>query len=158
MNQKNISISTSLNKKEIRNQLDKIILQKATFFSFIKGKRFQGKIIDESFELITFDSPPIEIKGTIQDSKLTLLVKWDSMKSSIKGFIYALGYSAISAIFIWRLFENPKSIWLYIIGLFSLVIPYLIYKYFLLFHYSEPNPAYIIGYIRKTINGIIEKE
>ncbi|TXG36780.1 hypothetical protein [Seonamhaeicola maritimus] len=153
MNKKTIKLSTHLNQQEIKTCFEKSIKDKFTSFDFLFRNEYQGKIDDTNFKFITKDAPPMEITGTFVDKQVEFTITWDSLKNSLKGYIYAFGYTIIAAIFLFIVTKYPNSFWVYFLGFISLIIPYLIYKYFLLFHYSEPKPKLVINHIKKIVKG-----
>lgn len=144
MNREKHTIKTNKSETELMQIVSNLIVDKATFITAISKKKYEGKVLKNGFHLKTYDSPPIEVNGVIKNNDIELEVKYESLKESIKGIIYGLGYTFISLFVFWRIYESPKSISVYIIGGLSFLIPFFVYKFYLIAYYVEPDPKYII--------------
>ncbi len=155
MNKKNVTIETPLAKSEIHSKLSNIIINKANLLSALTKKKYQGELNENQFNLLTYDSPPVEVFGEINNQVIKLQLKWDTMSSAIKAFILVIGYCIIAMVMGIQIKKDPSNIWTYIIGGLSLLIPYAIAKLYVLLYYSEPDPDKIVKKINKLVRGTI---
>ncbi|WP_196887382.1 hypothetical protein [Aureivirga sp. CE67] len=155
MEVKDLKIESHLDTSEIIDRLEKLN-GKESFLTAVSGKKlYTGTIKKEKISLRTFSSPPVEITGFITEKdnnkELNIKLKAESNKASSKGLIYALCYPILSVIIFLNIYNNPKSVIVYILCALSLFIPMIIYKvdYFINQKPLEPNLDSIIKTIEK---------
>lgn len=151
MNRNQFTFKSEYSAKEIKHRLEDIIMDKASFLSFLKEKKFEGAIRDNSFSLKSYDSPPVIIRGEFEDDLVHISINWESNKSSIKGLIYGLGYPLIILILFCRIYESPTSIWVYLSGFIALFLPIIIYRVYILTNYVEPDPESFLEKIKNEL-------
>ena len=157
MNSKQVKIVSDQSIDMVLSNLNKFNGQ-PSFFSGLFGKiKYAGHISKDKISLVTFDSPPIEIRGNvvIEKSKtvINLEFKWESMRSQIKALVYALGYPIVAIVIFLNIYYNPTGIFSYIFSVLFLLGPIVLVKYILWFHYSTPNPLGYLNFILKVTNG-----
>lgn len=150
-------ISTGYSIEAIECILNNISSKDGTAIGLVSGKYLQGSINNSKFKYITYDSPPIEIVGTLhntaQGTQVTLHIQYESTKGQQKALIYALSYPIFFGLLLFAIISNPKSILTYVLGLVAMVIPIIVGKLYMLFWHHEPDPDQVIKKLTKDLNG-----
>jgi hypothetical protein len=120
----NATIITPVPVHDIVDRLRKITIDEQPFIK-PKGVLFLGKVNGNTFKLITFNAPPIEVEFTITDSLIALKYQKDSFVPVIKGLTYGLLLPIFIGIFIWTIFDKRISMSSTFVAGGMLILPFL---------------------------------
>lgn len=124
-----------------------------------KGIHFLGKINGDSFQLITFNSPPMTFDFNVNQDRIDFEYRKESLSKTFKGLIYAMMIPLFVGLWLWGMIDSDVELKGKIVLSAFLLIPFLFNKVIKMIyeHFVLPKDDKFIVKLEKILAVKIEK-